>query len=144
MFLDQTTIQQVRSHGAAIDRCAFQLVDRFCERFFAACPHLRRTFTPSQRRAMGQQWAWFIRHLGEQDRVVARFRRIVETLSATGMSHQDFLTARACLLEATREMSDTCNVAWGPAQESAWAGVLDFCMGPGVTAAPAARFAKAA
>ncbi|MFN7021643.1 MAG: hypothetical protein ACK4WH_09985, partial [Phycisphaerales bacterium] len=99
MFLDQTTIQQVRSHGAAIDRCAFQLVDRFCERFFASCPHLRRTFpgklTPAQRRAMAQQWAWFVRHLGEHDRVAARFRSIVETLSAGGVSHQDLLTARA-------------------------------------------------
>lgn len=130
MFLDHSSVQQVRTHGAAIDRCAYQLVDGFCDRFFGACPHLRRSFATDtrQRREMAHRWAWFIRHLGETDLVKTELGGFGKMLTSRGFSHQTFLTARACLLEATRGAAHTCNAPWGPAQESAWASAIDACL----------------
>lgn len=132
MSLDTTTIQQVRSHGAAIDRRAFEFSDLLLDGFFAACPHLRVRFAGErsrQRRAVATRWAWFVRNLGDLEGVSPELESLGAYLISRGFSHGDFRSARTCLLEATREVSQRCEVAWGPMQESGWAAAIDAGLG---------------
>lgn len=146
MSLDHATVQTLRSHGAAIDRAAYQLADRFLDAFFAACPHLRGRFTAPhnrQRRQFAQSWAWFIRNLSRSDQVSAAASALGAWLGSRGLNFDDFRTVRSCLLEATRETCAECSVPYMPQHEAAWAAAFDQWLNI-VSPAMPAMYAQAA
>lgn len=126
--MDTPTIQRVRSHGAKIDRYAFEFADRFMDAFFARCAHLRgpgsrfRGTPESQRRAVAQRWAWFVRNLGEIGRISPELEAFANLLRARGVSAADMLHARAALLESLRDVSGE---SWNAQIEADWAGAFD-------------------
>lgn len=129
-MLDTQTMQRVRSHGARIDRFAFQIADRFLDAFFARCPHLRLPagrFGSSpdvQRRRVAHRWAWFVRRLGELDRQSPELEALAAWLAARGVRSSDFAAARAALLEALR---DQCGSDWTDRHEADWGAAFDAC-----------------
>lgn len=129
--MNTQTIQRVRSHGAAIDRYAFEFADRFLDSFFAHCPELRspqsrfRGSHESQRRLVAHQWAWFVRHLGELDRVTPELEALGTFFTARGLGEQEFRMARLATLEALRDVS---GAGWTPQCEADWAEAFDACV----------------
>lgn len=130
--MDTSTIQRVRSHGAALNSRAFEFADRFLDAFFAACPHLRRSDsrfrgTPDrQRRAVAHQWAWFVRHLGELDHVHPELDALASYLRARAVSDEDFRRAKGAVIEALR---DLCGPDWNARLEADWSCAFDDCLG---------------
>ena len=129
--MDRTTIQRVRSHGASIDRHAFEIADRFLDGLMAHCPHLcspldRFRGTPEQqRRCIAQRWAWLVRHLGELGHITPELEALHRYLCSRGLSAGDFRMARASLLEAMREVEPA---GWTAAVEADWATAFDECL----------------
>ena len=125
------TIQRVRSHGAAIDRFAFEFADRFLDALFAHCSHLRspqsrfRGSHESQRRLVAHRWAWLVRHLGELDRVTPELEALGTFFAARGLGEQEFRMARLAALEALRDVSGT---TWTATCEADWAEAIDACV----------------
>jgi len=131
MSIDTPTVQHVRSHAAAIDRRAFEIADHFLDAFFQASPALRPRFTGAherQRRAFAHRWAWFVRHLGHLDQVSPELDALGSFLRSRGMNYNDFRTARACLLEATRDAAIACGTSWTTPDETDWATAIDECL----------------
>lgn len=129
--MDTQMMQRVRSHGAAIDRYAFEFADRFLDSFFAHCPNLRssehrfRGSHESQRRMVAQRWAWLVRHLGELDRVSPELEAMGTFFAARGLGEQEFRMARIAMLEALRDVS---GMGWNGQCESDWAAAFDACV----------------
>lgn len=128
--MNTQTIQRVRSHGAAIDRFAFEFADRFLDALFAHCPHLRspqsrfRGSHESQRRVVAHRWAWLVRHLGELDRVTPELEAMGTFFAARGVGEQEFRMARLAALEALRDVS---GATWTGECEADWAEAFDAC-----------------
>lgn len=128
--LSTEVIQRVRSHGAQIDRFAFQIADRFVDAFFASSPHLRTPVSrfpgnaEFQRRRVAHRWAWFVRHLGELPRVTPEIEALDRYLSSRGFTHADFAAAKAALIEALRDQSGS---GWNSQLESDWCAAFDAC-----------------
>lgn len=128
--MDTPTVQRVRSHGASIDRHAFEIADRFLDGFFARCSALgprplSRRFrgTPeAQRRVVAQRWAWFVRNLGQLERATPELEALATFLSARGVTGEDVSHGRAAMLEALR---DTSGPSWNTQIETDWNAAID-------------------
>lgn len=125
--MDMQTMQRVRSHGAALNRHAFDLADQFLDGVFAGCPALRDRFHgdhQSQRRAVAHRWAWVVKNLGHLEQLSPEFEAMGQFLTSRGVSPADVALARTAFLEAVREVA---GADWDAQNEADWAETFDAC-----------------
>lgn len=126
--MDMQTMQRVRTHGAALNRHAFELADQFLDGVFAGCPGLRDRFHgdhQSQRRAVAHRWAWIVKNLGHLEQLSPDLEAMGQFLASRGVSPSDVAMARTAFLEATREVAGT---NWDAQTEADWAETFDACV----------------